>query len=154
MICGDRKPVCWVYLYDTLLFTWTECQVGFWRGRMNMFHTIRQISQILPFKTGKEKRFEKVVSVVQNEIYNFPWYFFRLDLPKISIFFHSTFEKTGCKNIWKVKLFSLHLQKAGLNFTNIFTYSFYARSSQKHKNSVKLSVTFYTFGIYWRKSCS
>ncbi len=33
-------------------------------------------------------------------------------------------------------------------------YSSYARSSQKRKNSVKLSVSFYAFGIYWRKSCS
>ncbi len=30
----------------------------------------------------------------------------------------------------------------------------YARSSQKRKNSVKLSVSFYAFGIYGRKSCS
>jgi len=28
------------------------------------------------------------------------------------------------------------------------TYSFYARSSQKRKNSVKLSVSFYAFWIY------
>jgi len=41
----------------------------------------------------------------------------------------------------------------GLNFTNIFTYSFYARSSQKRKNLIKLSVSFYAFGIYWLKSC-
>jgi len=27
-------------------------------------------------------------------------------------------------------------------------------SSQKHKNSVKLSVSFYTFGTYERKSCT
>jgi len=32
--------------------------------------------------------------------------------------------------------------------------SFYAQSSQKRKNSVKSSVSFYTFGIYRRKSCS
>jgi len=41
----------------------------------------------------------------------------------------------------------------GLNLINIFSYSFYARSSQKRKNSVKLSVSFYAFVIYWRKSC-
>jgi len=44
--------------------------------------------------------------------------------------------------------------RPGLNFTNIFTYSFYARSSHKRKSSVKLSVSFYAFGISWRKSCS
>ncbi len=42
----------------------------------------------------------------------------------------------------------------GVDFTNIFMYSFYARSSQKRKNSVKLSVSFYAFGIYERKSCT
>jgi len=42
----------------------------------------------------------------------------------------------------------------GLSFTNTFMYSFYALSSQKRKNSVKLSVSFCAFGIYWRKSCS
>jgi len=42
---------------------------------------------------------------------------------------------------------------AGLNFTNIFTSSFYTRSSQKRKNSAKSSVFFYAFGIYGRKSC-
>jgi len=42
----------------------------------------------------------------------------------------------------------------GLNFTNIFIRSFYSRSSQKRKNSVKSSVSFYAFGIYRRKSCS
>jgi len=31
------------------------------------------------------------------------------------------------------------------------TYSFYARSSPKRKNSVKLSVSFYAFGTYERK---
>jgi len=46
------------------------------------------------------------------------------------------------------------LSGSGLNFTNIFTYEFYTCSSQKRKNSVKLSVSFYAFGIYWRKSCS
>jgi len=41
----------------------------------------------------------------------------------------------------------------GVNFINIFTRSFYKRSSPKRKNSVKLSVSFYTFGIYSCKSC-
>jgi len=44
----------------------------------------------------------------------------------------------------------LSLTLAILNFTKIFTRSFYARSSQKTENSVKLSVSFYTFGIYWQ----
>jgi len=43
---------------------------------------------------------------------------------------------------------------AELNFNNIFTRSFYARSSSKRKNSVKSSVSFYTFGIYVHKSCT
>jgi hypothetical protein len=43
-------------------------------------------------------------------------------------------------------------QREGLNFSNIFTYSFYTRSSQKRKNSVKLSVSSYTFGIYEAKA--
>ncbi len=34
----------------------------------------------------------------------------------------------------------------GLNFVNICMHSFYARSSQKQKNSVKLSVSFYALG--------
>jgi hypothetical protein len=42
---------------------------------------------------------------------------------------------------------------SGLNFTNIFTSSFYKCSSRKHKNSVTSSVSFYAFGIYRRKSC-
>jgi hypothetical protein len=42
---------------------------------------------------------------------------------------------------------------SGLNFTNIFMHSFYASSSQKRKISVRLSVSFYSFGIYRRKSC-
>ncbi len=43
---------------------------------------------------------------------------------------------------------------AGFNFINIFTHSCYARSSPERKNSVKLSVSFYAFGIYARKSCT
>jgi len=35
--------------------------------------------------------------------------------------------------------------RPGVDFTNIFTSSFYTRSSQKHNNSVKLSVSFYAF---------
>ncbi len=46
------------------------------------------------------------------------------------------------------------LSLLGLNFNNIFMYSFYARSSQKRKNSVKLSVTFYAFRSCVRKSCT
>jgi len=41
----------------------------------------------------------------------------------------------------------------GVNFINIFTRSFYARSS-KRKKSIKLSVSIYAFGIYMRKSCT
>jgi len=44
-------------------------------------------------------------------------------------------------------------KKLGVNFINIFELSFYPRSSAKRKNSVKLSVSFYAFGIYVRKSC-
>ena len=43
---------------------------------------------------------------------------------------------------------------SGVDFANIFTSSFYTRISQKRENSVKLLVSFYTFGIYRRKSCS
>jgi len=39
-------------------------------------------------------------------------------------------------------------------FHQCSTYSFYAHSSPKHKNSVKLSVSFYAFGIYTLKSCT
>jgi len=31
--------------------------------------------------------------------------------------------------------------------------SFYSLSSQKHKNSIKMSVCFYMFGFYTSKSC-
>jgi len=41
-----------------------------------------------------------------------------------------------------------------VHFINIFTRSFYAHSSPKHKNSVKSSVSFFNFGIYACKSCS
>jgi len=56
--------------------------------------------------------------------------------------------------IWQHEAtFTVFLDRAtGLDFTNIFTWSFYARSSQKRKNSVKSSVSFYAFGIYRRKS--
>jgi len=40
----------------------------------------------------------------------------------------------------------------GVDFTNIFTQSYYMHSSQKRKNSVKSWVSFYAFGIYVRKS--
>jgi len=43
--------------------------------------------------------------------------------------------------------------RRGVNFANKFTHSFYTRSLQKHKNSVKSSLSFYPFGIYRRKSC-
>jgi hypothetical protein len=36
----------------------------------------------------------------------------------------------------------------GVNFTNMFMSSFYSRRSQQRKNSVKLSVSFGTFGIW------
>ncbi len=38
-------------------------------------------------------------------------------------------------------------------FHQCSTYSFCERRSLKCKNSVKLSVSFYAFGIYHRKSC-
>jgi len=41
---------------------------------------------------------------------------------------------------------------SGVNFT-CFTHSFFCRS-QKHKNTVKSSVSFYAFGIYECKSCT
>ncbi len=37
---------------------------------------------------------------------------------------------------------------------NIYTGGFYTRSSPKRKNSVKLSVSFYAYGICARKICS
>jgi len=39
-------------------------------------------------------------------------------------------------------------------FHQQFTKSLYACSSPKRKNSVKLSVSFYAFGIYAHKSCT
>jgi len=51
-----------------------------------------------------------------------------------------------------------HCMLVSSTFYKFFLYeselSIYACSSQKRKNSVKLSVSFYAFGIYWRKSCS
>jgi hypothetical protein len=41
-----------------------------------------------------------------------------------------------------------------VDFTFIFTRSFYVSRSQKHSNSVKLSVSFCAFGIGARKSYS
>jgi len=38
-------------------------------------------------------------------------------------------------------------------FHQCFKYSFYVRRSQKRKNTVKSSVSFYAFGICERKSC-
>ncbi len=38
------------------------------------------------------------------------------------------------------------LYKAGVNFTNIFTLSFYARRSQKHKKTDDLTVFFTLLG--------
>ncbi len=46
---------------------------------------------------------------------------------------------TKCKG--KQRLNQRH--RGGLNFTNIFMHSFYPRNSQKRKNSVKSSVSFY-----------
>ncbi len=70
-------------------------------------------------------------------------------------YLHVTREKLLKRHLYE-KLWRKTLMKLtpGLSFTNIFTNSFYACSSQKCQNSVKLSVTFYAFGIYWRKSCS
>jgi len=51
-----------------------------------------------------------------------------------------------------LRFWDLHLQKLlvehrwNWHLGSIFTYSFYNRSSQKRKNSVKLSVSFYTLG--------
>jgi hypothetical protein len=45
-------------------------------------------------------------------------------------------------------------QPPGVDFTNMFKSSFYAYSSQKHKDSVKLSVSFYALGIYEHISCA
>jgi len=42
----------------------------------------------------------------------------------------------------------------GIDFINIFTRSFYTYKSPQPKNSIKLSVSFYAFGIYVRKSCT
>ena len=59
-----------------------------------MFHTIRQISQILPFKTGKEKKdLKKLFLSSKIKFITFSEISFRLDLPKIFDFFHSTFVK-------------------------------------------------------------
>jgi len=40
----------------------------------------------------------------------------------------------------------------GVDFTNIFTQSFYARRSQKHKNTVMSSMSFCAFGICPQKA--
>jgi len=67
---------------------------------------------------------------------------------KLSLFF-SILGSVGvqCDHKMLVKL------RPVVNFINICMYNIFARSSQKRNNSVKLSVSFYAFGIYWRKSC-
>ena len=50
------------------------------------------------------------------------------------------------QGIASVEFYLPTLSRPGVNFTNIFTHSFLACSSQKHKNSVELSVSFTLLG--------
>ncbi len=45
-----------------------------------------------------------------------------------------------------------HVFRPGLNFTNILWADFALTDPESVKNTVKLSVSFYTFEIYVRKS--
>ncbi len=58
---------------------------------------------------------------------------------------HSSRRTNNCQD-------TLSISRLGVVFINIFTHGFYASSSPKHKNSVKLSVCFCSFGIYARKT--
>jgi len=49
---------------------------------------------------------------------------------------------------------SVNLTQAGVNFINVFTYSFYACRSQKRKMILTTWLSSYAFGIYERKSCT
>ena len=44
--------------------------------------------------------------------------------------------------------------KSGVNFTNVLQAAFTLIDPKSIKNSVKLPVSFYSFGIYKRKSCT
>ncbi len=66
---------------------------------------------------------------------------------KYFLFFQRSRFKTNVRT-------SIFLGRPGVYFTNIFTSSFYTRSSQKCKNSVKLSVSFYAFRIYTHKKAA
>jgi len=46
------------------------------------------------------------------------------------------------------------VNQSGVDFTNMFTCSFYLRWFQKRKSSVKSSLSFCTFGICAHKSCT
>ncbi len=62
---------------------------------------------------------------------------------------HFTRKSLQCKECileWKVT--------PGVNFTNIFTYSFCTCRSQKHKKIDNLTVFFYAFGLHLPKSCA
>jgi len=45
-------------------------------------------------------------------------------------------------------------QTEGVNFINVLCTAFALVDPKSVKNTVKLSVSFYTFGIYERKSCT
>jgi len=55
-------------------------------------------------------------------------------------------EKEGHNERWKSR-------RAGVNFINVLHTAFALIDPESVKNTVKSSVSFYTFGIYEHKSC-
>ncbi len=75
------------------------------------------------------------------------WAYLKYRLPHVLTIISYKMQKTRVNS---KRQYCIYVESSGLNSTNIFTRSFYARSSQKHKSS----VSFYAFGTYRRKSCS
>jgi len=83
-------------------------------------------------------------------IWNWVWTFIKtLTLKKIQDFIYPTFSHETIPND---NLNQLH--QLGVDFTNLFTSSFYLCRSQKCKMTVKSLVSFCAFGIWASKSCS
>ncbi len=65
------------------------------------------------------------------------------------IIVHAFFFRYGVLNATRTK----HKGGAGVNFINVLHTAFTLVDPKSIKHTVKSSVTFYTFGIYERKSC-
>jgi len=117
------------------------CQIRSLDGRMN--ETKLKLSSVYAIK----RSIAHSTSLFFFEAYVYRIHFFRLEKSNLVDYRCLYLDYPFFMMIQSIPLTSAQFHQRS-------TYSFYTRSSTKRKNSVKLSVSFYAFGTYERKSCT